>query len=278
MKWWLVVLTTLHVGSVFAEQEIAEKDPYHRIISLDYCADQFVLKLVDSPRIAALSKDAEREFSYMRAAAAGHRKIRPSAEEVLALGPDLIIRSYGGGPNARRFYEGLGVPVIQIGYANTIDDVRREVERVGDLLGYGAEALAIVDDMNQRLAIVSALRSDDSSTDSSLLYVTPGGVTSGPGTLVHELIVAAGLDNFQNDPGWRSLPLEQLAFNQPELLATAFYNNKTNHRNFWSAARHPLIRDQLTETKSITLEGATTACGGWFLVDAVEQLAQGADL
>jgi len=262
----LVLLALLQVSEARAQQN------YHKVASLDYCADQFVLKLVEPARIAAVSKDADREFSYMRDSAAGHKKIRPSAEEVLAVDPDLIVRSYGGGPNARQFYESIGLTVVQIGYATTIEDVSGEVERVGGLLGRAAEAESVVRDMDQRLARLTRQAQD---VETSILYVTPGGVTTGPGTLVHMLIVAAGLKNFEQSPGWRSLPLEKLAFDQPELLATAFYNDRINHENFWSAARHPIIRKQLSATRTIALEGATTACGGWFLVDAVEQLAQG---
>lgn len=262
----LVLFALLQVSEATAQQN------YHKVASLDYCADQFVLKLVEPARIAAVSKDADREFSYMRDSAAGHKKIRPSAEEVLAVDPDLIVRSYGGGPNARQFYESIGLTVIQIGYATTIEDVRGEVERVGGLLGRAAEAESVVRDMDQRLARLTRQAQD---VETSILYVTPGGVTTGPGTLVHMLIVAAGLKNFEQSPGWHSLPLEKLAFDQPELLATAFYNDRINHENFWSAARHPIIRKQLSATRTIALEGATTSCGGWFLVDAVEQLAQG---
>ena len=262
----LILFALLHVSEATAQQN------YHKVASLDYCADQFVLKLVEPARIAAVSKDADREFSYMRDSAAGHKKIRPSAEEVLAIDPDLIGRSEGGGPNARQFYESIGLTVIQIGYATTIEDVRGEVERVGGLLGRAAEAESVVRDMDQRLATLTRQAQD---VETSILYVTPGGVTTGPGTLVHMLIVAAGLKNFEQSPGWRSLPLEKLAFDQPELLATAFYNDRINHENFWSAARHPIIRKQLSAKRTIALEGATTACGGWFLVDAVEQLAQG---
>ena len=215
MKGGLVLLALLHAGVVSAAQH-----QHTKVVSLDYCADQFVLKLVEPTRIAAVSKDADRKFSYMRDSAAGHTQIRPSAEEVLALEPDLVVRSYGGGPNARKFYEGLGLSVIQISYASTIEQVRAEVIRVGGLLGNGDVAESVAREMDARLA---ALTRPDPETTPSILYVTPGGVTTGPGTLVHELITAAGLGNFQQEPGWRSLPLEKLAFNQPGLLATSFY-------------------------------------------------------
>ncbi|MFT7222308.1 MAG: iron complex transport system substrate-binding protein [Candidatus Azotimanducaceae bacterium] len=269
MVYWLsltLVGCCFHAGWV-----LAEAGDSRRIVSLDYCADQFVLKLVEPERIAAVSRDATRDFSYMRDAAEAHRKIRPSAEHVLALAPDLIVRSYGGGPNAVQFYERLDIRVIQIGYASTINEVRAEILRIAEQLGEPEKAREIVADMDARLQRVKARASGK-----SLLYVTPGGVTSGAGSLVHDMIKAAGLVNFQTEPGWRSLPLEKLAFDQPELLATAFYDTETNHTNYWSAARHPMIRSQLSSTKSVSLDGATTACGGWFLVDAVEQLSEGA--
>lgn len=266
MRWWLFLLSLLHAGFIKADDDIA-----HRIVSLDYCADQFVLKLAAPDRIAAVSIDSTRNFSYMRDVAEQHRKVRPSAEQVLALTPDLIVRSYGGGPNAAQFYRRLELPVIQIGFNNSIVEVQQELLRVGKLLDVAEEAEHIVEDMNRRLAAIKP-----GSLDQSVLYVTPGGVTSGPGSLVHDMIVAAGLTNFQTDDGWRSLPLEQLAFHQPELLATAFYGEKIEHAYYWSAARHPMIRGQLSNMRSISLESATTACGGWFLVDAVERLADGA--
>ncbi|MCG8441008.1 MAG: ABC transporter substrate-binding protein, partial [Caulobacterales bacterium] len=81
-----------------------------RVVSLDFCADQYVLKLVERQRVLALSPDATREFSYMRAEAAGVRSVRPRAEDVILLEPDLVVRSYGGGPNAAAFFERAGVP------------------------------------------------------------------------------------------------------------------------------------------------------------------------
>lgn len=106
-----------------------------RIVSLDYCADQFVLKLVDRDRILAVSPDADADFSYMRAAAVGLRKVRPVAEDALILEPDLIVRSYGGGPNAAAFFEKAGVPVLNVGWASDIDAVKAVILDMAEGLG-----------------------------------------------------------------------------------------------------------------------------------------------
>ena len=40
--------------------------------------------------------------------------------------------------------------------------------------------------------------------------------------------------------------------------------------------RHPVARSQLQARAMIPIQGAWTACGAWFLMDAVEALAAGA--
>jgi len=241
------------------------------VVSLDYCADQYVLKLLSQDRVLALSVDSTREFVYMREAARDFRKVRPVAEDVIALQPDLIVRTYGGGPNITQFFTRLDIPVLQIGYAETVDSIKGVINTVATQLGVPQTGAEIVTDMERRIAALP-----QSEQTKKVLYVTPGGVTGGPGTLVDSMMTVVGVDNYQTQRGWRSLPLEALAYQQPHLVATAFYGDKTSYGNFWSAARHPVIRDQLGTVNSVALRGATTACGGWFIVDAIEALANGA--
>lgn len=245
-------------------------DAPRRIVSLDYCADQYVLKFANREDILALSPDAEKRFSYMRAAAAGIPTVRPRTADVLALQPDLVVRTYGGGHDIANFMEKPGVPIVQIGFPQSIADVRAEVLRVGTELGKANEAAELVADMDRRLAALA----NRSVSPRKVLYMTPAGLTAGEGTLVHELFVAAGLQNFQDRPGWNPLPLERLAYERPDLIAAAFFESATNHVDNWSAARHPVARAQLRELPVVALEGAWTSCGGWFLLDAVEALAE----
>ena len=61
------------------------------------------------------------------------------------------------------------------------------------------------------------------------------------------------------------------------MVAASFFESETNHVDNWSAARHPVARAQLRELPVVPLEGAWTACGGWFVLDAVEALANAAE-
>ena len=265
------ILAALVCLLLCACSQVAERgaDAPRRIVSLDYCADQYVLKFADREDILALSPDAGKRFSYMRAASEGIPTVRPRTADVLALQPDLVVRTYGGGHDIADFMKEPGVPVVQIGFPQSIAEVRDEVLRVGTELGKPDEAEKLVADMDRRLKALA----ERSGPQREVLYMTPAGVTAGEGTLVHELFVAAGLENFQDRPGWNPLPLERLAYDQPDLIAAAFFESKTNHVDNWSAARHPVARAQLRELPVVALEGSWTSCGGWFLLDAVEALA-----
>lgn len=243
--------------------------PAARVVSLDYCADQYVLGLLPRENVLALSPDAEKEFSYYRKQAAGLRTVRPVAEDVLALDPDLVVRSYGGGPQALQFFARAGIAVVQVPYANDFDGARSATTTVAIALGVPERGTALVAAMNARLA---ALGPAESGEPVEAMYITGGGATTGPGTLVHDMLAAAGFGNYESRPGWHMLPLEQLAYAQPDVLVATFIDGATETTAYWSATRHPVARRQLRDKPTITLAGTLTACGAWFAADAVLRL------
>lgn len=243
-----------------------------RVVSLDFCADQYVLQLLDRERILAVSPDATEPYSYLRERAVGLPTVRPVAEDVLMLAPDLVVRSYGGGPNASAFFERAGIRVLNVGWASDIEAVMDVVETVAAGLGEHERGRRIAARMRERLAALAP-----TTPGATAMYLAPAGVTAGPGTLIHEMIRAAGLENFQQEPGWRPLPLERLVREQPDQVAAGFFDVRAPRPDAWSASRHPIARRQLEERPVVPLEAAWTVCGGWFLVDAVEALARGPD-
>lgn len=259
-----VLLTAVAAELAYA----AEHPAPQRVVSLDYCADQYVLKLLPRSRILALSPDATRPFSYLSEQATGLPQVKPNAEDVLTLNPDLVIRSYGGGSHTMQFFARAGYEVLQIPFANTIADIRATSKMVSRRFGVPEAGKELVAAMDRRLAALEPRGASD-----AVLYMTPTGVTSGSGTLVDDMFKAAGLMNFERRKGWHSLPLERLAYEQPDAVAAAFFDVKSNHPHMWSAMRHPVAKSQMTNLPATMLQGAWTACGAWFLVDAIEALA-----
>ena len=251
----------------------APADLPRRIVSLDYCADQYVLGLADRDRILALSPDAREAFSYLRHEAEGLPTVRQRIEDVLALEPDLVVRSYGGGPRTTLFLQQAGVPVLPLGFMQDIDTVRATIRRAASVFGVPERGESLVAEMDARL---ERAREAAQSVDAEVLYLSPAGVSAGPGTFVHELIETAGFDNFQRGPGWRSLPLERLAYEKPDRYAIGLFGRNRSHVDAWTPFRHPVATSRVAEGPTTPIDGATIVCGGWYLVDSVETLVESA--
>jgi len=107
--------------------------------------------------------------------------------------------------------------------------------------------------------------------------MTPYGVTTGPGSLVDQLLTLAGYNNFQTQAGWHPIPLERLTGETPDHVITSFFDSHDQITANWSAMRHPVARHALSGQNALPLKGAWTSCGAWFLMDAAEALSQGVD-
>ena len=263
----MIRLTLLSVCLALLPQVQASE----RVVSLDYCADQYALKLLPRDRIVALSPDGTKNFSYLRKQAVGLPTIRPIAEEILLAKPDVVIRSYGGGSGITHFLQRFGIDVIQIGYAGNLASIQRNILDIATGLGQPQQGQAIVDDMAAQLAALKTQH--DTPNTPTALYMVPTGYTSGLGTLIDELLLNAGLTNYVQTPGWHPLPLEQLLYKSPQVTVLAFYETLADRTAAWSAMAHPVAQRQLEITQSVPLQGAWTACGGWFVVEAIQAMA-----
>lgn len=183
------------------------------IVSLDYCADQFVLGLADPEQVLALSPDSEKPFSHFRDMAQGYPKVRSLSEDILALAPDVVVRSYGGDARNLAFYERFGIRTVQIGYAASLEETVAATRAFAEAIGQPARAEEVL----------ARLSPPAPETGQVALYVTPGGVTAGPGTLIDSIFRHAGLGNAATVSGWSSVPLESLVLSPPALAVTAFF-------------------------------------------------------
>jgi iron complex transport system substrate-binding protein len=234
------------------------------IVSLDYCADQFVLALADRAQILALSKDSERAFSHLRAQAAGIPKVRAAAEDVVALRPDIVLRAYGGDLRALALYQRLGIRTVQIDYASDVKGAANLLRSVASDLGLEERAEAI-------LAGQPPARE---TTSAEALYVTPGGVSAGRATMIDAIMTHAGLTNANTGDGWTSLPLERLVMKPPALMLTAFFGFDNDATDIWSVSRHPVMRRIMSQSRVIAMNEARISCPGWFVAEEAGAIAR----
>jgi iron complex transport system substrate-binding protein len=241
-----------------------------RVVSLDYCADQFVLALADRGQIAAVSRGARREDSYYRARAEGLREIRPDMEEVLALHPDLIVRTFGGDVNAAAAYGRFGAPVLQLGDVGSFTAARAQLLTAAARLGHADRGEALARDLDSRLG---RLRAEAPVSAPPVLYLSSGGAVAGRGTMMDAVIRAAGARNAASAPNWSVLSLERLTQTPPALVALGFFETRRTEMNAWSPSRHPAFRAMLARAHTVQLPAATMSCEAWYNIDAAEHIA-----
>jgi iron complex transport system substrate-binding protein len=191
-----------------------------RVVSTNLCGDEYVFRLVPRAHIAALSFEAGDRHPVVSTIwdrVDGIAQIRPSAEAVLALKPDLVVMQVGALTRLRVTLATLGVPVLELPYDNSLDDVRRTTRMLGAKLGARAAAAALLAKMEATLAAARAGRPRPSVR--TLIY-EPNGYATGGG-LTRELMTAAGLDDVA--PGYavtRSgrVPVEEVVAAAPALM------------------------------------------------------------
>lgn len=256
---------------VFACASAADAEP-RRIVSLDYCADQFVLALADRAQIAALSRGSQRDDSYFRERARGIRQTRGTLEEVLALRPDLVIRNWGGPWDAEQVYGRFDIPVLQVGGTPSFPEARANLIAAAQTLGHAERGEALARDLDTRLARLAS-----SGARAPVMYLSGGGAVAGRGTMMDAVITAAGARNVRSEESWAVLPLEELVQTPPALVALGFFGSSRDRVNAWSPSQHPALQRALSRTRTVALPPATIACEAWYAVDAAEIIASALD-
>ncbi len=237
--------------------------------SIDFCADQMVLGLLPKDQVRAVSFEADSDASFAAPRARGLLRLRPQLEDIARLRPALVVRSYAGDARMDRQLAAMGIKVVQLGFPASLAEARADMLRVGGELGAGDKARALAAGFESEL---SAARR--SAAMGSALYVTPGDVTTGPGSLVAEVMEAAGYTPYRAAPGWGSLPVEDMVRRPPDAVFRAFFDSPRYQQDYWTSSRHPVVAKATRGARDVEVPGAWLACGNWLMGHAVTSLAR----
>lgn len=240
-----------------------------RVVSLDQCADQYVLALADRSDIAGISPRADDADSWLRSQAVSAPRIRPTLEAVSAASPDVVIRYWGGDARLLAALERRGTRVIQIDDATTFDGVRANILRISGALEQPGRGADLVASMNRNLA-----QSRGAWNGEPALYLTAAGWTAGRGTLIDSMMRAAGLNNAWGGSSFAPVSVEQLILRPPRQYVLGFFDAVRSDRR--GAGRHPSIRRRTAYRTIVSWPGAMLGCPAWFAADGSRSLARAA--
>jgi iron complex transport system substrate-binding protein len=242
--------------------------PAPRVLSLDQCADQFVLALSPRSAIVGLSTRARNGDSRLRDLAAGLPLRRADAEGVLLARPQLVVRYWGGDPALLRALSVRGARIVTLEDAADFDGVRRNVRQVAGALGRGQAGEAIIARMDRQLAA-----SRGAWRGRRALYLTAGGATAGRSTLVAAILSAAGLVDEVTGEGFQMVSAERLVLNPPDAVVEAFFDQASLLDVPESAVRNLAVRRILASRTLVRVPGELMACPAWFAADATAMIA-----
>lgn len=190
-----------------------------RIVSLNPCLDVILVQVADRAQIGALSHYAREDYGSTIADIARTLPFTyETAEEVLALQPDLVMTGRHSSLATRSALDRLGVQTALFGVPETVAESLEQVRDVARLIGYPERGEALIARIEAALA--AAAPAPGTRPLSALVFM-PGGFVSGPGTLMDEMMGRMGLQNAATRYGLSrtaNLPLEMVIADPPEIL------------------------------------------------------------
>lgn len=243
-----------------------------RIASINVCTDQLLLALADPGQILGLSpysRDVARSWAAKQAAR--FPRLSGEAEDVLVLKPDLVVAGRFTRRATRELLRDKGLRVVEFDAARSIDDVRAQIRRMGELVGHPERAIAEIDRLN---AAVKRTRAVVARKGQTVLAVSRRGWVSGSDSLTTALLAEVGLSNAAARLGIRSggfVPLEAIINLKPDLLLLSDGGDGAEDQGK-AFLLHPALQELYPPEKRIVIPERLTVCGGPMLADALDQL------
>lgn len=231
------------------------------VVSINLCADQLLLNLADPEQILALSwLAADPEEALLAERAAEFPANYGTAEEVIELGPDLVLAGTYSNSFTLDLLRRLGYPVVTIPPATSLEGIAVNLRTIGAAIGQPHRAEAQVAAMFAQIDGIHASRPADGPR---VLIVRPGGYTLERDSLGAHLLARTRLVNAAEDVGidrWGSLSLESLLRVRPDVIVIARYR-ETDRALANTFLDHPALALVRQTLPTATIHARDWACG-----------------
>lgn len=275
IKSCVIAFSVIIVSLIVAEIAHAQA-PLPRVVSTNLCADILALELAHPEQLLSVSyKSQDPQLSPFALAAQKIPANRASAEEIIALRPDIVLVSRNWrSHHDMTLFERHDIEVMSIPYPSSWEEIFESTRSVAAKLQRPQIAESLLADTQRRLDLLR-----DSQRPFSMLYLRPNGGTAGAKTYVDTVLNAVGVVNHataEGRVGWGRLALEQLLINPPDI----FMLGEFARDEAWAKAafsRHPLIQELFSKRPVVHLKGNYWGCSNWLLINVAEDIAKQLD-
>ena len=240
------------------------------IVSLNPCSDAVLAEVARPGQLLAIShfSHSDASASMDLAKARRFRAVSGSAEEVLALRPDLVVADPFLAPATRAALTRSGIAVVSLPIARSIKESRAQVLQLARLAHNEAAGMALNRQIDTALARAAPRRG---SVPIEAIVWQAGGIVPGRGTLIADMLGHTGFTLASAAKGMgqgHHLSLEMLLADPPQLLFIAADTRAQENRSL----AHPVL-DGLPGMKRVPFEASLLWCGGPTLERAAQRLA-----
>jgi len=248
-----------------------------RIVSLNPCLDVILVRVADRAQIGALSHYAREDYGSTIADIARTLPFTyETAEEVIALRPDLVMTGKHSSLATRNALDRLNIPTALFGVPESVAESLEQVREVARAVGHPDRGDALVAEIEAALA---AAAPPPGMTPPSALVFLPGGFASGPGTLMDEMMTRAGLRNAVGRYGLSrtgNVPLELVIADPPEIMLSGeAYPGAPS----WAerVMEHPALNRVAGRMQKAVFPERLLFCGGPVLIQTAAALKRARD-
>jgi iron complex transport system substrate-binding protein len=251
-------LLAISIALVAVRAEAAPR----RVASLNLCTDELVLMLAAPDQIASVTHLAQQEVETpLWRQAARYRSNDGSLLSVVTLRPDLVVTMGGGGRDRLRIAERLGIPTVDLPFAQSLTDVVESIRRLAAALGRPEAGTAL-------LRRMTAVMRSAPAADRDTIWLGGGGRTVSATGLEAQWMALAGMRQraMQGD----RVPLETLLVHPPAILLRSDYRQgQYSAGQRW--LQHPLAL-HARAGRTIPTDGRRWTCMGPLLIDEIYRL------
>ncbi|MCI3132469.1 ABC transporter substrate-binding protein [Phenylobacterium aquaticum] len=245
-----------------------------RVVSLNPCLDAILVQVADREQIAAVSHYTH-EPSSTSSGALGltFPFTHETAEEVVALRPDLVLTARHSSPATRAALARMGVRTELFGLPNTVEESLVQVMQVARAVNRPERGQALV--ARIRAALAEAAPPPGAPPLTAVTFQS-GGFASARGTLMDEMMRRAGFENAATRYGLTrtgNIPLEKLIADPPDVLLAGQLEPGAPT---WAdrVLAHPALAHVAPRMHRAVFPQNLTFCGGPVLIESARMLAR----
>jgi len=240
------------------------------IVSTNLCIDTLAVALIGAENLLAVSSVADdKKYSTIADKIKNTKKTSFNAEEIYSLNPSMVIASNFSSLKTRRALAKLGIKVELIEYAQSIDDLKRNINRMGTLLRATEKAKNLIQKFEEFPALVGL------ETNRTALQYSANKYLNGENSLINDIFLRAGFkrpQDLKKSPGGQFLSSEIILKAKPDLLLLDREQNSAPEDQ--NPAYHRSIYSPVAGLLTTHVSQKYWSCGAPEIIHLIKALAE----